>query len=164
MNFNFINKAGEKKLGTDEEEFVRILCSRSYVQLRATFEEYYKISGIDIEKSIKKETSGDLEDALLAIGNLFELYISIGFLNNGFLVKSIRNRVGFFAERLRESMKGIGTKDKDLIRILVTRSEIDLGSIRQEYKRMYKRELADDLKSELSGDYEDIVLALVGKN
>lgn len=61
-------------------------------------------------------------------------------------------------------MKGVGTKDKDLIRILVTRSEIDLGSIRQEYKRMYNKDLADDLKSELSGDYEDIVLALVGRS
>lgn len=32
------------------------------------FEEYQKISGRDIEDSIKREMSGSLEDAFLAIG------------------------------------------------------------------------------------------------
>ena len=47
------------------------------------------------------------EDALLAI------------------VKCVRNSSAFFAERLHESMKGAGTKDKDLIRIMVSRSEVN---------------------------------------
>ncbi len=55
--------AGEGTFGTDEVEFVRILCSRSYAQLRATFNEYAKVSGgREIEQSIKRETSGDLGD------------------------------------------------------------------------------------------------------
>ena len=36
--------------------------------LRAIYEEYAKISKNDIETAIKKETSGDLEKAYLAIG------------------------------------------------------------------------------------------------
>ena len=62
-------KAGEAKLGTDEIEFIRVLCSRNFYQLRETFEAYYEITKIDIEKSIKSETSGKFERALLAIGN-----------------------------------------------------------------------------------------------
>jgi hypothetical protein len=62
-------QAGEKlKYGTDEDEFVRILCSRSFVQLKATFQEYERLSGKTIEGSIKSEMTGDLEDALVAIG------------------------------------------------------------------------------------------------
>ncbi|CAF1076869.1 unnamed protein product [Brachionus calyciflorus] len=72
--------AGEGKFGTDESEFIRILCTRPFPQLNATFEEYRKISKNDIEKAIKKEMSGDLEKACLAI------------------VKACRNRPGYYAE------------------------------------------------------------------
>ena len=63
--------AGQGKMGTDEIEFIRILCSRNFRQLNATFEAYQQNCGTDIEKAIKKEFSGKLEQALLAIGKLF---------------------------------------------------------------------------------------------
>jgi hypothetical protein len=52
--------AGEGKLGTDEIEFIRILCRRSFAQLRATYNEYFQIANNSIEEAIKKEFSGDL--------------------------------------------------------------------------------------------------------
>lgn len=61
-------KAGEGIFGTDESEFVRIMVSRSFSQLKATFVEYEKISGHPIEVAIKKETSGDLKNALISFG------------------------------------------------------------------------------------------------
>ena len=44
------------------------MASRSFAQLRATFEEYKKASKNDIETAIKKEMSGDFEAGMLAIG------------------------------------------------------------------------------------------------
>ena len=45
-----------------------ILASRSYPQLRATFQEYAKIANKDIDDTIQSEMSGDLKKSMLAIG------------------------------------------------------------------------------------------------
>lgn len=42
-------------------------------------------------------------------------------------------------------MKGPGTNDKDLIRLLVSRAEIDLGNVRDEYLKMYGVPLEKDV-------------------
>lgn len=60
--------AGEAKWGTDEEVFYRILAHASFAQLKLIFEEYKKISGMTIEQSLRHELSGDLLEAMLAIG------------------------------------------------------------------------------------------------
>ncbi len=41
---------------------------RSFPQLRATFEEYQKLTTKDIEESIESEMSGDLKKAMIIIG------------------------------------------------------------------------------------------------
>lgn len=61
-------EAGEKKWGTDESRFNAILVARSYPQLRATFEEYSKLSKKDMEDVLKSELSGDLLRGMLTIG------------------------------------------------------------------------------------------------
>lgn len=58
------------QLGTDEEIFNRIMCTRSWCQLKATFDYYRKQTGRDIEVDIRKEFAGDLQTALLTIGTI----------------------------------------------------------------------------------------------
>ena len=146
-SFNF---SGEKQWGTDESQFNAILVSRSYQQLRQTFIEYEKISGHDIEVAIKKEFSGSIEKGLLGIGKKFKIKLNLSkktieyklkYIELFILVKCVKSKIGFFAERLYASMHGIGTKDRTLIRIIVSRSEIDLGDIKKAFEQRYGKSL-----------------------
>ncbi|OCT97313.1 annexin A3 [Xenopus laevis] len=136
--------AGEKKWGTDEDKFIEVLCLRSFPQLKLTFDAYKSVCNKDIEDSIDSEVSGHLEDLLIAI------------------VKCARNMPAFFAERLHKSLKGAGTDEFTLTRIMVTRSEIDLLDIRTEYKKLTGYSLHSAIKSDTSGNYEAALLKLCG--
>ncbi|XP_029366193.1 annexin A3a [Echeneis naucrates] len=137
-------EAGENKWGTDESKFIQILCQRSIPQLRQTFVEYKNISGKTLQQSIEGEMSGDLEELLVAI------------------VKCVKNVPAYLAERLYHSMKGGGTDEATLNRIMVSRSEIDLLDIRAEFKKLYEYSLLSAIESDLSGDHGDCVKAICG--
>uniref|UniRef100_A0A8C2GJ24 Annexin n=1 Tax=Cyprinus carpio TaxID=7962 RepID=A0A8C2GJ24_CYPCA len=139
-----IYEAGEARWGTDEVKFLTVLCVRNRNHLLRVFQEYQKISGRDIEDSIKREMSGCLEDVFLAI------------------VQCLKNKPAFFAERLYKSMKGLGTTDSVLIRIMVARAEIDMLDIKAEFLKMYGKTLESFIKGDTSGDYRKILLELCG--
>lgn len=139
-------KAGEKKMGTDEETFNVILVTQNPGQLQAIMAEYEKLSKKGLIKAIESETSGDYRQALLAI------------------VKSSLNRTAYFAERLYDTMKGMGTRDDDLIRLIVCRSEYDLANIKQEYLKLYGKTLEKAVSSETSGDYKKALVVIIEGN
>ena len=63
----------------------------------------------------------------------------------GRAVKCAKSRPAYLAERLRNAVKGMGTKDRALIRIIVSRCDIDLANIKQEYEKMHHKTLALDV-------------------
>lgn len=136
--------AGEAKLGTDEQVFNRIMSHESFAQLRLIFEEYKQLSGMTLEQAIKHEMSGELHEAMMAI------------------VECAQSPPAFFAKCLFRAMDGAGTDDRTLIRIIISRSEIDLGNIKDEFERMYNRTLVSAVRSETSGDYKRALCALIG--
>nr|KAF6483071.1 annexin A2 [Rousettus aegyptiacus] len=141
-------KASMKGLGTDEDSLIEIICSRTNQELqeinRVYKERYKSYSPYDMLESIKKEVKGDLENA---------------FLN---LVQCIQNKPLYFADRLYDSMKGKGTRDKVLIRIMVSRSEVDMLKIRSEFKRKYGKSLYYYIQQDTKGDYQKALLYLCG--
>ncbi|KAJ6812724.1 annexin D5 [Iris pallida] len=138
-------KAGEKKLGTDEKVFIRIFSERSSAHLAAVAASYHNMYG-SLEKAVKGETSGLFEFALLTI------------------LRCAENPAKYFAKILRKSMKGLGTNDTMLVRVVVSRTEIDMQYIKAEYQKKYKKALAAAIHSETSGHYRTFLLALVGAN
>lgn len=123
-----LKSAGVGRWGTDESAFNRILCMRNYAQLKLICKEYENLTGSTLEKDIKKEFSGDIEDGLLAI------------------VRCANNRAEFFARRLHKSMAGLGTTDRSLIRLVVTRCEHDMADIKEAFLRLYGKTLKSYIK------------------
>ena len=62
---------------------------------------------------------------------------------------------------LREAMKGLGTDEKTIINILTSRNNAHRYMLKQRYKDLLGRDLLKDLKSELSGNFEDVCLAML---
>ncbi|XP_017307548.1 annexin A1 isoform X1 [Ictalurus punctatus] len=139
-------EAGEKRKGTDCSVFINILTSRSAPQLRKVFECYSKYSKVDLAKAIDLELNGDIENLLVAV------------------VKCAGSKPAYFAEKLNLAMKGSGYRGKILTRIMVSRSEIDLVQIKNEYKKKYGKTLYKDILDDTKGDYEKILLGLCGSD
>ncbi|MEE6519406.1 hypothetical protein FKM82_031204 [Ascaphus truei] len=137
-------EAGVKKKGTDVGKWITIMTERSPCHLQKVFDRYKSYSPYDMQESIKKEVKGDLENA---------------FVN---LVQCIQNKPLYFADRLYESMKGKGTKDKILIRTMVSRSEVDMLKIRAEFKKKYTKSLHYYIGQDTKGDYQRALLNLCG--
>jgi len=129
--------------------FQSILCTRSFPHLRRVFQEFVRYSNKDIEQIIKKEMSGDVKNVMYAI------------------VRSVKNQPSYLADRLYKAMKGLGTDDRALIRIMVSRCEVDLFNIRKEFKETHDASLHEFIQVETmvgdtSGDYRKTLLMLCG--
>ncbi|ELU14293.1 hypothetical protein CAPTEDRAFT_164839 [Capitella teleta] len=139
-----IYDAGEGSWGTDEAAINKILSLRNYAQLRATFDAYGNLAERDIEEAIDSECSGCLQEGLLAI------------------VRYAKDPPTFFARRLYDSMKGAGTSDNDLIRVITSRSEVDLADIKEAFQNKYEQSLNDFVADDVGGDYKRLLLAVIG--
>ncbi|XP_073141227.1 annexin D5-like [Henckelia pumila] len=137
-------KAGEKRLGTDERTFIRIFCERSRAHLAAVSSAYNRLYGKSLKKAVKSETSGNFEFALLTV------------------LLCAENPGIYFAKVLHKAMKGLGTNETTLTRVIVTRAEIDLQYIKAEYHKKYGKSLNDAVHSETSRHYRTFLLELLG--
>ena len=66
------------------------------------------------------------------------LRVCYNFLSS---VRCVCNKAQQFAKRLHECMKGLGTDDNTLVRVCVSRSEIDMVQIKDHFKTMYEQDL-----------------------
>jgi len=136
-------RSGEGKIGTNEEAFIDFFATRSPKHVRKVAEEYAKEYAHSLETAVKKEFSGDLEKALVWCLEFFE------------------DHYIFFAKRIHHSIKGVGTKDKDVVRIIASRREVDLSEIADAYNKVFGKSLKEALHDDTSGDFQKLLLEII---
>ena len=124
------------------ETFTEILTQKSKEEIITIGKIYHKMSQSNILADIKNLFSGDTK----------KLFTGIVF---GLLSPS-----EYFAELVRDAVKGLGTKDTTLLRTMITRDEIDMPQIKQFYRQKYDKDMVDDIKDDTSGSYRKILVAL----
>lgn len=135
---------GEAIKGTDNDLFIKYFANKSPAELAMVSQLYHKKYNKSLLDVIEKEFSGDVKV-------LFST-----------LLKALVKPAEYFATRVNKAVKGWGTNNNLLIRILVTRDEIDMPQIKKCYKELYKKDMLEDIKDDTSGDYRELLIELAG--
>lgn len=139
-----LNRLGRGEWSNNKDKIRDIFCKKSFSELSEIVAEYERQNGHKIDEDIESEFSGDVKKTLLAI------------------VKCARNRPQFLAEQLIKSMSNFGIKHNVLHRIIVGRSEIDLGNIKEEFAKINGNGINIWLKSTIEGNYWSLIVQLAG--
>lgn len=79
--------------------------------------------------------------------------------NKGLLQEILYNTIvphELFAEKIRSSLKGLGTNETKLNRVLVARAQVDMSDIRELYPQKYGIDLITDIMNDTSGNYQQL--------
>ena len=136
--------AGESKMGTDESVFNKYFGTLSPYELACVAQHYHKLTGHTILDAIDKEMHGDSKKAYRTI------------------VYATLSPSEYFATRVNDAIKGFGTKDQLLMRVLITRDEIDMPQIKQYFKQLYGKDMVEAIKNDISGEYQKLMVELCG--
>ncbi|KAH3743040.1 annexin VII [Pelomyxa schiedti] len=134
-------KAGEGRPGTNDDTFIEIISGSSAEHLQAVSEAYKKLGKHhSIEEAIKNETSGDFMHALIAL---------------------CTPRAKYMAQRVHDAISGLGTNDASLVRLFCFNGKEVIQAAAEEYHKMFKHTIDQDIRGDTSGDYRDLLLYLV---
>jgi len=123
-----------------ETNFIFILGNSSHEHIIAVADAFKRDYGKNLIDFIKKKFSGKFEDLLVLLAT---------------------PRAEYFADKLYKAMKGLGTDDDTLIRVITTRYGADLPAIKAVFQAKQGKSLYNEVKSEISGNYEKMILGLL---
>ena len=137
------NSASQKK-EVLHNTFVYMFTQKSREELALIAKIYYQWYSKTLFEAIESLFSGDSKKVLKAI------------------IYALLSPSEYFAYRIHKAVKGLGTNDTILIRVLVSRDEIDIERIKRYYKQLYGKDLYTTIKDDISGDYKALLLELIG--
>jgi len=128
-----------KGLGTDEAQIIAVVANRSNAQRQELKKTYAQMWGKDLIDALKSELGGHFEDAVVAL---------------------FKPTIDFDAWCLHDAMSGAGTTESTLIEIMCSRSNEEITAIKAAYKRLYKKDLGEELQSETGGYFKRLLFSL----
>ncbi|KAI4385241.1 hypothetical protein MLD38_003292 [Melastoma candidum] len=129
----------------NDEEFIRIITTRSKAQLNATLNHYNDEFGQPINKDLKADPNDEYLKLVRAT------------------IKCLTVPVKHFEKVLRLAIVKLGTDKSALTRVVVTRAEIDMIQIKEQYHKRNSKPLDHAIAGDTSGDYRKMLLALLGE-
>ncbi|VFQ78982.1 unnamed protein product [Cuscuta campestris] len=127
-----------------DDDVIRILTTRSKCQINATLNHYRDEYGQDILKDLEGDGKDEFTSILRAA------------------IQALLYPERYFVEVLRGAINKRGTDEGDLTRVIATRAEVDLKVIMEEFKKVNSVPLDRAIAKDTRGDYEDMLLALLG--
>lgn len=133
-------KDAMKGAGTDEDVIIELTAKRSNYE-RSEIRNAYKASfGKDLLDDLRDEIGGNF-------GNV--------------VVSMFMTPVEYDTTELRKAMEGSGTEEGVLSEIVGSRSNYRLEEIKSLYKVKYDEDLEERIQGEVSGDYGNLLVALL---
>ena len=142
---NVLAKNNPKNWVENENIFKDIFIQRSPEELILIARYYLKITGKNLMDDIENQTEGNIKLLLKEI------------LYNNIMPQEL------FAEKIYLSIKGMGTDEEMLSRVLVSRCELDMSEIRDIYQKKYKVNMKEDIIDDTSQSYLKLCVFLCGK-
>lgn len=142
-----VHQATEGVIGSNAIAVASVFAKLNDAQLHAVDAAYQRKYHRSLQDVIEKEFRGDTEDAFL------------------YMLAKAKDRAKADADWLRTPLvRSAGVKDKHFL-YRVTALYWDrprLEAAKEAYEREHRRKLASDVKAYLGGDFEDLVVALIG--
>lgn len=139
-------KASEARWGKDAGEFVRLFNTRSEQHLLKVFQAYGQKHGKTMEKLVKDEFKGFMEDVLVEN------------------VRCIFNKPLYFADLMESAMSGLGCDAHKLARVINRlRGRKIMEQAKEAYLNKHGKSLEKKIKSETTGDFERLLVAMINQ-
>ena len=126
----------------NENKIINIFCNKSYIEILMICYLFEKKYNKKIEEFVNEKIENN--------NNYFELFV----LN---LIDYITNPSNYFAKKIHKM------KNRNIFRILIMRYEINMNDIKEEYKKLYKIELEDEIQNKFNGNLGKALIYLINR-
>ncbi|CAG5115875.1 unnamed protein product, partial [Candidula unifasciata] len=150
-----------KRAGVNNRQLIWALVSRSEKDLPAIKGKYRQLYGSPLREDVKTETTGDYEKTLLTIIDKVGEEKPTDEEDPSLTTDDEINEYDEDAVKLHKAMAGAGAKEDVITEVITRNSNPERQKVKKRYQEIYNKDLVKDLDAELSGIYQDLMLALL---